>query len=215
LFLWREIGPVRWYVERHGYAYVHMDLRGSGKSEGDYRMLSKLEQDDLYEVIEWIARQPWSNGNVGGIGQSYYCWTQWFMGIVNPPHLKCLAPYDGSIDIYRDATYHGGIYGDFIGLFHQIVRVNNLHRPAALPGGKLLDQDVGLDIARRQTYDDWWRERSAFERIGEIEVPTYSIGHWGKMGLHLRGNILAYEAMKCPKWLDVTGAPGVFGAHDL
>ena len=215
LFLWREIGPVKWYVENQGYAYVHLDLRGSGKSEGTYRMLSKDEQDDLYEVIEWIARQPWSNGNVGGIGQSYYCWTQWFMGIVSPPHLKCIAPYDGSIDIYRDATYHGGVYGDFIGLFHQIVRVNNLHKPASQPGGKLLDDDVGLDIARRQTYDAWWRERSAFERIDEIKVPTYSIGHWGKLGLHLRGNILAYETMKCPKKLDVTGAPGVFGAHDL
>ena len=34
-FLWRETGPIEWYVEQ-GYAYVHMDVRGSGRSGGDF-----------------------------------------------------------------------------------------------------------------------------------------------------------------------------------
>ena len=79
-FLWRETGPIPWYIEQ-GYAYVHADARGSGFSEGEFGFLDKKEQTDLYDVIEWIAGQPWSNGKVGAIGQSYYCMTQWFMGI--------------------------------------------------------------------------------------------------------------------------------------
>ena len=66
VFLWRETGPIEWYVSQ-GYAYVHADVRGTGFSEGDYRFLDKKEQTDLYDVIEWIGTQSWCNGKVGGI----------------------------------------------------------------------------------------------------------------------------------------------------
>jgi len=214
LFLWREVGPVEWYVGQ-GYAYVHADVRGTGKSEGSFGMLDRAEQQDLYELVEWAASRPWSTGKVGGIGQSYYAWTQWFMGIVNPPSLKCIAPYDGAIDPYRDIVYHGGVYGEFMTYWANMVRANNLHRAANRPTGKLLDQDLAREFITRQCLDDWWRERAPFERLDEIKVPVYSIGHWGKMGLHLRGNILAYEMLKGPKKLAVTGARDAFEAHDL
>ena len=55
LFLWRETGPIEWYVQR-GYAYVRMDVRGSGKSEGVFGYLDRTEQQDCCEVIEWIAK---------------------------------------------------------------------------------------------------------------------------------------------------------------
>lgn len=214
LFLWREVGPVEWYVE-NGYAYVHADVRGTGKSEGTFRLCDVEEQRDYYELIEWAARQPWSSGKVGGIGQSYYAWSQWFMGIVNPPSLACIAPYDGAVDMYRGVTYHGGIYCEFMTYWANMVRANNLHRAANRPTGKAMTHDLAWDFIAHQTYDDWWRERSAWERLSAIKVPTYSIGHWGKMGLHLRGNILGYEDVKAPKKLTVTGAKDVFEAHDL
>ena len=88
MFLWREVGPVQWYVEEHGYVYVRADVRGSGASEGVYNFMDEVEQQDYYELVEWIARQDWCDGNVGGLGQSYYAWSQWFMGIVRPPSLK-------------------------------------------------------------------------------------------------------------------------------
>lgn len=215
LFLWREVGPVDWYVEAQGYAIVHVDVRGTGQSDGDYNLLDRREQRDLYEIVEWCARQSWSNGRVGGYGQSYYCWSQWFMGIVNPPGLKCIAPYDGAVDMYRDVMYHGGIYCDFLPWWYQMVRVNNLHRPPGEPAGKLMPFDMGRMLAEHTSYDDWWKERSVYERLDEIKVPTLSIGHWGKMGLHLRGNILGYEKIDAPKKLQVTGARDVFEAHDL
>ena len=59
-------GQVEWYVRDQGYVYVHMDVRGSGQSGGTYNMLDKEEQQDLYECIEWVARQDWCSGKVGG-----------------------------------------------------------------------------------------------------------------------------------------------------
>ena len=66
LFLWRETGPVEWYVGQ-GYAYVHADVRGSGRSEGEFSFMGKPEQEDYLELIARIVKQPWCNGRIGGI----------------------------------------------------------------------------------------------------------------------------------------------------
>jgi len=108
IFPFSELGPIRFYND-HGYAYVHMDTRGTGRSGGTYTYQSKREQRDLYEAIEWLAKQPWSNGKIGGVGQSYYARSQWFMATQHPPHLACIAPYDGNIDTYHASAYTGGI----------------------------------------------------------------------------------------------------------
>ena len=94
-FLWRETGPIEWYVEQ-GYAYVHMDVRGSGRSGGDFEFLGPNEQTDLYEVIEWLGVQPWCSGKVGGIGQSYFCMLQWFMGALRRRRSPASPPMTGS-----------------------------------------------------------------------------------------------------------------------
>ncbi|MDB5964289.1 MAG: hypothetical protein JWQ72_789, partial [Polaromonas sp.] len=88
-FLWRETGPIDFYVSE-GYAYVHLDIRGCGRSEGHFDFLGPKDQTDLYDAIEWLAAQSWSTGKVGSIGQSYFCMLQWWMGIMNPPSLKCI-----------------------------------------------------------------------------------------------------------------------------
>ena len=115
-FLWRETGPIDFYLA-HGYVYANMDVRGCGKSGGEFRLLDSNEQKDLYDVIEWLGHQPWSNGKVGGIGQSYFCMSQWWMAIQKPPSLACIAAFDGLNDPYRASVYQGGMLGDFFGSY--------------------------------------------------------------------------------------------------
>src|SRR5688572_11987054 len=70
VFRFRETGHIEWFVER-GYAYVMMDVRGTGKSrQGMWKVLDETEQQDMYDAIEWIAAQPWCTGKVGMIGES-------------------------------------------------------------------------------------------------------------------------------------------------
>ena len=209
-FLWRETGPIDFYAD-NGYAYVHMDVRGSGRSAGSFGFLDRKDQEDLYDVIEWIGRQPWCNGRVGGIGQSYFCMLQWFMGAISPPSLACLGAHDGLSDIYRAGTHHGGIPCDFFpGYWWYQNRFINRY-PAS---GSSRDQatDLTAMIAAHPMYDDFWRERSAWEVLDRIKVPLYSSGVWAKMQLHTRGNIDGYLRARGPKKLRMSGVPNAWAA---
>ena len=214
VFTSRETGPIEWYVG-NGYVYVRADVRGSGKSEGTYRFFDRTEQEDYYDTVEWIADQRWSNGKVGGMGQSYYAMALWLMAIMKPPHLTCIAPYDGSTDFYRGMQNHGGVFGGFLSGWYNGLRANNRLRAAHAPTGKSMEYDLGYQILTHTSYDDWWKERTAFDRLNEVDIPVFSIGHWGKLGLHLRGNINGYEEVRGPKKLLVTGARNVFEAHHM
>jgi hypothetical protein len=214
LFLWRETGPVEWYVGQ-GYAYVHADVRGAGRSEGDFEFMGPNEQQDYLELIAWIVRQPWCNGRVGGIGQSYYAMAQWLMATYNPPGLACIVPYDGLVDQYRGSNYHGGIYCSYRSVWYTTLRADNQHRPAGRRGRAPMTFDLVGAMIDHPLDDEFWRVRSPYWRLDQIKCPVLSIGHWGKMGLHLRGNILGYEEVRAPKKLVVTGARNTFEAHRL
>jgi len=209
-FLWRETGPIAWYVEQ-GYAFVNMDVRGSGRSGGEFEFLGKNEQTDLYDVIEWIGAQTWCTGKVGGVGQSYFCMLQWFMGALAPPALACLAAHDGLADVYRASTHHGGIPCDFFpGYWWYQNRIINRF-PADGPSCEQ-KTDLAALTAAHPTFDDFWRERSAWEVLDRIKVPLYSSGVWGKIQLHTRGNIDGYLRASGPKKLRMSGVPNAWAA---
>jgi predicted acyl esterase len=87
-----EAGPTNDILSR-GYVHVIGDLRGSGDSEGEDTGDPKQEGQDYCDTVEWIARQPWCDGNIGGIGMSYYAMTQVNAALEQPPHLKAIAPF--------------------------------------------------------------------------------------------------------------------------
>src|SRR2546425_13140235 len=102
-----------------GYAHVIPDPRGIGQSDGVfYNWYSDQEARDGYDLVEWAAAQPWSNGNVGMVGVSYFAVIQYLVAAQQPPHLKAIFPYDGWGDTYRDTMYHGGIQSIFGGRIH-------------------------------------------------------------------------------------------------
>ena len=202
-FLWRETGPIDFYVEQ-GYAYVHLDLRGCGRSGGTFGFLDNREQEDLYDAIEWIARQDWSSGKVGSIGQSYFCMVQWFLGALKPPALACIGAHDGLADVYRAGCYHGGISCDFFPGYwwHQNRFINRY--PATGPAREQ-ETDLTRMIAAHPLNDEFWRERSAWDKLDQIDIPLFSSGVWSKMFLHTRGNIDGFARARGPKKLRMSG----------
>jgi uncharacterized protein len=108
-----EAGDTTEIVPR-GYVHVIADARGTGASEGEFKGgFTIQESQDGYDLVEWIARQPWCNGNVGMIGYSYYGISQLKVATQQPPHLKAIAPGHVSTDNYRD-SYSGGVLALFL-----------------------------------------------------------------------------------------------------
>src|SRR5262249_34864995 len=79
------------------------------------------EAQDGYDLVEWVAAQPWCDGNVGMIGISYLGFVQYFVAAQQPPHLKAIFPQDGWADLYRDIMYHGGIPSAFAFVMDSII----------------------------------------------------------------------------------------------
>jgi len=106
-----EAGDFNFYTRR-GYVFVIANIRGTWASDGMFANRNPDERTirDLYEAIEWLARQPWCDGNVGMFGVSYFAVVQKRVATMKPPSLRCIfAPY-GWTDGYRDLFYHGGIF---------------------------------------------------------------------------------------------------------
>jgi putative CocE/NonD family hydrolase len=76
---------------RAGYAYAEFYMRGTGKSEGE---IEPFEHDarDVHDIIDWLSKQPWCNGEAGMVGGSYLGFTQWAALKYPHPALKTIVP---------------------------------------------------------------------------------------------------------------------------
>jgi putative CocE/NonD family hydrolase len=83
-----------------GYAMVRQDCRGRFRSEGEWNVIdwNGVERPDGYDCIEWLASEPWCDGNIGMIGASYEAGNQIAAAREQPPHLRCMAPSAGGGD---------------------------------------------------------------------------------------------------------------------
>src|SRR5262245_59362393 len=79
-----------WYA-RHGYLVVIQDVRGRGRSEGEF-FYDRFETQDSYTTIEWAARLLGSTGDVGMYGFSYVGYVQLLAATLRPPSLRTIVP---------------------------------------------------------------------------------------------------------------------------
>lgn len=124
-----EAGDTKFLVSR-GYVHVIGCPRGIGKSEG-----GGSREWDCYDLIEWIAEQPWCDGNVGMVGISGFGAEQLAVAKQQPPHLKAIFPFDsrgayGPMGGFRD-EYPGGV----IHLFRYLIgHFSAFHQNRGQPG---------------------------------------------------------------------------------
>jgi len=139
-----EAGDTHFLVSR-GYIHVIGSPRGVGKSEG-----GGSRQWDSYDLIEWIAAQPWCDGNVGMVGISGFGAEQFHAAKQQPPHLKAIFPFDprgayGVLGSFRE-EYPGGV----LHLFRYLVgHFSAMHQNRGAPG------------ALPEPREAYWREAMA------------------------------------------------------
>ncbi|HEU4625106.1 MAG TPA: CocE/NonD family hydrolase [Steroidobacteraceae bacterium] len=98
---------------KHGYVLAAVDTRGRGASFGARRgFQDRTEAQDAYDMTEWFAAQPWSDGNIGVMGCSYMGGSTFHAATVAPPHLRAIAPGCTDFDKYGFVS-RGGITAQF------------------------------------------------------------------------------------------------------
>ena len=96
----------------HDYAVVRVDGPGTGRSPGKLAPWGYSTAEAFRDSIEWAGGQPWSNGNVGLWGMSYYAMTQHAAASLQPSHLKAMIAIGTDVDLYEEVAYTGGILND-------------------------------------------------------------------------------------------------------
>jgi uncharacterized protein len=202
-----------------GYAVVDADSRGRFDSEGQWDPFSPLHKSDGYDLVEWIARQPWCTGKVGTFGLSYSGWQQWWTASQSPPSLKAIVPEVAPPDQFYNCPYQNGILVcfmmDWVGLMSD-------HRSYIIGpgpyGGFAANRDaayrrlpyIDFDKSRGYRPTSWWRQwmrqntaAGAYwraiayqtpESYAGVKVPSLAATGW--FDANFPGTPMNYLAMK-------------------
>jgi predicted acyl esterase len=177
--------PAYWC--HYGYAVVNPDPRGVCRSEGDINMFGTQDGRDGYDFIEWLATQHWSNGKVGMFGNSGVGMVEYRIAAEQPPHLTCIAPWEGTGDLFRESLYEGGIpslgFNSFIA--------------GSLVGSGYVDDNSAMAL-KYPFMNGYWKDK--IPAWDKIRIPAYFTACWHHM--HLRGSFEAFRKCKSPKkWM--------------
>jgi hypothetical protein len=180
------------YLAERGYVGVRLDVRGTGASEGaNSDEYPPVEQQDGYDAVEWIAEQPWCDGQVAMFGTSYGGFTALQVALHRPPHLKAIVPMYATDDRYTDdCHYVGGLSRMYYDVgFYATRMVAWGALPPALDG---LEADWAsvweahlegtrpymLTWLAHQADDAYWRPASVRGQEDRIACPVFVIGGW-------------------------------------
>ena len=97
------------YFAKRGYLYAVQDARGRFESEGDFILLDQ-DGEDGYDVIEWLAKQPYCDGMIGTQGSSLRAWNQNATALLRPPHLRAMWVNQGGSNGLTSAIRHNGAF---------------------------------------------------------------------------------------------------------
>jgi putative CocE/NonD family hydrolase len=176
-------------VNAKGYALVVQDVRGRGDSDGSFVPYAN-DGPDGYDMIEWVAAQPWCDGNVAYRGASYGARAGWMVGLERPPHLRAMvlvvSPSDPFVEFPTSGTTPMMVswYRLTDGRMSQSTAgVNWMEVYEHLPLMEL-DEVAGFSSTRwreamtHTSLDDYWDFERYQHRYGEIDVPIMHISGW-------------------------------------
>ncbi|MGM0632648.1 MAG: CocE/NonD family hydrolase [Pseudomonadota bacterium] len=178
------------FLAAHGYACLRVDLRGSGDSDGilvdQYR---EQELDDGVQVIDWIAAQPWCDGNVGMMGISWGGFNALQIAARRPEPLKAVIAVCFTDDLYADNMHYMGgcLLGDNLSESTTMFSVNSSPPDPEIVGERwremwlerLAGSGLWLDHwLRHQRRDEYWAHGSICEDYSAIRCPVMAVGGW-------------------------------------
>ncbi|HWA65819.1 MAG TPA: CocE/NonD family hydrolase [Mycobacteriales bacterium] len=213
-----------------GFAVIGVSIRGTSCSTGIFDAFTDQEWRDGAAAVEWVARQPWSNGRVGMIGDSFPGITQLGVAGLHPAHLDAIAPFQVTTDMYRDVAYPGGManlgFGAFWAGVDQPLNSYRSGLDQALktkdPGcvASMLENLAELPFHNvalqgfQHAYDGaWWQQHEPGANVERIHIPTFGCFTWQDDEVSSRGS--SYLSQLDPKTTWVVASNGYHGMCEL
>ena len=184
------LGLTRYFAPR-GYAVVMMDLRGTGKSQGCLDHIGPRDDKDLKAVVEWAAKQPWSNGRVGMTGHSYVGSTPSRAAAPDPAGrvpagLVTIVPSAGLATMYDHQFQAGVPY--FLQWAGPMFAYEQIALQRHLPGGETFGknvEDTGCGLPNSSLvsgedqlsgrYADWHAQRDWAAAATKADIPVFMV----------------------------------------
>ncbi|WP_188207938.1 CocE/NonD family hydrolase [Alkalibacillus aidingensis] len=177
------------YFAEHGYVVVNVDVRGRGDSEGEF-VPYRNDGVDGYDVIEWVAEQPWCDGNVGTLGGSYLGRIQFLTALEQPPSLKAMVPLVTPSDPFVE--WPTGLPNPMHICWLYMTRGKVMQNINLVDWQKVywhlpyyeMDTETGWyseqwrEEIEHPYFDDYWKHIAYQHRFDEIDVPTLHISGW-------------------------------------
>ena len=196
------------YLAERGYAIVQYDVRGTGNSGGWSKdIYSDDERRDGHDMVEWIAAQPWCNGNVGMMGNSYVGVVQWQVAVQNPPHLKTIIVKSANDNVYTEWTYPGGVLRPYMfDTYSPIMTAYNFAPPdPELVGEKWSEiwqerlennRPWGIGFITHPLDGPYWQDRSLSTDYSRVKCPVLVIAGWSDV--YPTALLRAFSKLKVP-----------------
>ncbi|MFQ5732579.1 MAG: CocE/NonD family hydrolase [Planctomycetaceae bacterium] len=157
-------------LARYGYVVAVANFRGAQRSEGTwvgYRALGWGRQQDGYDLVEWMAKRPWSTGKVGSFGSSQGGFAQNFLAVTQPPHLKAQYMIDTGLSLFHEGYRIGGAT--------KPNRFKGMDRNCRVPAQ---NRALMAEWFRHPTYDEYWQAEDCTRHFDKMNVPCFTIGSW-------------------------------------
>lgn len=219
-----------WWAKR-GYVYIVQDCRGRHDSEGKWDPFMP-ERRDGKDTIDWIAKQPWSDGKVGMIGASYGGLVQWAAAVERPAALKCIIPQVSPPDAMRNIPYDHGVFMLLPNLWwanlvsEKVSQMERATQPLphpekllTLPLSKVDDAVLGRNVP---FFDEWlkrdgltkWKGFDWVSDLKNVDIPALHIsGWWDGDGIGTKTNWGAMrQAGRKNQWLIYGPWPHAFNS---
>jgi uncharacterized protein len=212
------------FFTAHGYVVAVAEMRGSGASFG-HRDIDRGPQigRDGRVLVDWIARQPWSDGRVGMIGSSFQGFSQFATAAERPRALKAIFPEIAGFDDYTSLYYPGGILNLALGrVAYAAMGQDDRNefdpgaRPPRWPAVPVIDEDDDGELA-----DEIPRFRDGRRSFLDDAPPTYADGS-ARKGLfyqatiqHTANGILSVERVRQAPFRDSALDAGGLRYRDL
>jgi X-Pro dipeptidyl-peptidase len=200
-------GDASHWVLQKGYTRATADVIGTGNSGGCYDYGGDREKRTAHDLVQWVARQAWSQGKIGMLGGSYEGTTQYAAAVTHPKGLVTIVP-EAAIDRWYDYAYSGGIrYTD--------TNEDLGHEGPVAASDEGIDTPLGFDFgfaipppidasdadwadrvastirpcdelqhtnsaySDQPDYTGFWKDRDYLRQMGKVTIPVLVAHNWG------------------------------------